>query len=305
MISNSKKTVFIFPGQGSQYNAMCEKLYNNYDFVKEIFKKSNDILEYDIKKIVNSETNEKINNTKYTQPAIFIYSYIANHLLTNNNIFPNAVAGHSLGEFSALTACGSLSFENALQIIKTRSEAMSELGKSKPGKMAAVLNTDINNIKDLIKKINGVICIANINSTKQVIISGEKEAIQKFVELSKSYNIKKTVILNVSGAFHSPLMKNAKEILKNVINSVDFNDANIPIYQNFMPDKTILAKDIKYNLINQIDNPVQWLETMLKIESSGYKDVIEVGPKKILTNLNKTILTTMQSIAFEETKYYV
>ena len=304
MALESEKIFFVFPGQGSQYNQMCKKLYEKYDFVKKLFKKSSEILEYDIKKITVLESNKKIDNTKFTQPAIFIYSYIANYLLNNNNIFPNAVAGHSLGEFSALTSCGSLSFENALKIIKVRSEAMSISGESKPGRMAAVINSDINDIKKLIKKIDGVICIANINSKKQIIISGEKKSIEKFNELSKSYNIKKTIILNVSGAFHSPLMKNAKNILKNVINSVEFNDANIPIYQNFMPTKTILAKDIKHNLINQIDNPVLWQDTMIKIKENNYNHIFEVGPKKVLTNLFKTVSNDLQVTAFEDSIYY-
>ena len=284
-----EKIFFVFPGQGSQYNQMCKKLYEKYDFVKKLFKKSSEILEYDIKKITVLESNKKIDNTKFTQPAIFIYSYIANYLLNNNNIFPNAVAGHSLGEFSALTSCGSLSFENALKIIKVRSEAMSISGESKPGRMAAVLNSDINDIKKLIKKIDGVICIVNINSKKQIIISGEKESIEKFNELSKSYNIKKTIILNVSGAFHSPLMKNAKNILKNVINSVEFNDANIPIYQNFMPTKTILAKDIKHNLIQQLTSPVKWLDIINNMYTDNINNFIEVGPGSTLTKLNKNI----------------
>ena len=305
MTKNNERNVFIFPGQGSQYNQMFKKLYKKYDFVKKIFKTSDDILGYDIQKIANSKSNKKLNNTKYTQPAIFIYSYIANCLLINENIIPKAVAGHSLGEISALVSCECLSFEDALIIIKARAESMSALGKRKAGKMAAVINSDINHIKELIKKIDGIICIANINSKNQIIISGDEKSIYKFVELSKLYNIKKTIILNVSGAFHSPLMKNAKIILKNVINSVEFNNAKIPIYQNYMPDKTLQSHKIKSNLINQIDNPVKWLETMLKIENDGYKKSIEVGPKKVLTNLNKTILSKMESISFEENECYV
>ena len=301
---SKERNVFIFPGQGSQYNKMGEKLYSKYNFAKKTFQLANEILEYDIKKICCSDNKKKINNTRFTQPAIFIYSYIVDYILKEEGFSPSAVAGHSLGEISGLVSCNSLSFEDALSIIKIRADVMSNLGKEKPGKMAAIINSDIYKVQNLINDMTGIICIANINSYNQIIISGEESAINQFIELSKSYNIKRVILLNVSGAFHSPLMKKAKNILKNVINSVEFNDAKIPIYQNIMPKKTYLAKDIKSNLINQIDSPVKWLETILKLKSDGYQSFIEAGPKEILTKLNKNIISKFNFYSFESTKFY-
>ena len=291
--------VFIFPGQGSQYVGMGQKIAKFSNIYDEVFKNSNDILEYDIKRICLDGPQEILNKTIHTQPAIFINSIIKDQILKDKNIFPSAVAGHSLGEFSALVSANIISFEDALKIIKIRSEEMYETGKKNPGSMAAIIGANNEQIQSICNQ-KGIIVIANYNSNKQIIISGEKETITNAIKTGKKIGLKKILPLKVSGAFHSPLMQGAKEKLKNIINKTLFSKSKIPIYQNITGKKEFDSNKIKINLINQIDNPVKWLQTITNMSNDKYNYFIEVGPKNILKKLNIQILENSITKSFEE-----
>ncbi len=291
--------VFIFPGQGSQYVGMGQKIADFSNIYDKVFEKSNDILEYNIKKICLNGPQEILNKTVYTQPAIFINSIIKDQILKNRNIFPSAVAGHSLGEFSALVSANIISFEDALKIIKIRSEEMHKSGKKNPGSMAAIIGANNEQIQSICNQ-KGIIVIANYNSNKQIIISGEKETIINAIKTGKKIGVKKILPLKVSGAFHSSLMQGAKEKLKSIINKTLFSKSKIPIYQNITGKKEFDSNKIKINLINQIDNPVKWLQTITNMNNDKYNYFIEVGPKNVLKKLNVQILKNSITKSFEE-----
>ena len=297
--------VFLFPGQGSQYIGMGNLLYKKLDFAKNLYKNANDILDCNIRDISFTDKNSVLNQTQYTQPAIFIYSIILDFFLKDCGYVPEAVAGHSLGEYSALVSANIISFEDALIIIKERSSKMNKLGESEPGKMAAVLNTNISKLTDLINSYNGRIVIANFNTEEQVIISGNKDSINEFIQNSKKNNIRKVIPLNVSGAFHSPLMKKARIYLEKFIKSTKFHDSKIPIYQNVCPEKNFNGKEIKKNILAQLDKPVDWLKTIKNMKNDGFNKFIEVGPKSTLTNFNKAIIPNCLTLSSEKTKDFI
>ena len=295
---------FLFPGQGSQYVGMGKLFYEKFDFAKQLYNKANEILEYDIKEISFYDKNSVLNHTINTQPAIYIYSIILDYFLKDNGYEPIAVAGHSLGEYSALVSAEVISFEDGLKLIKERSKKMNNLGSEQPGSMAAIINTDSRTISKLLKKYNNKIVIANYNTPNQTVISGHKESINSFIENAKKNNIRKIIPLNVSGAFHSPLMKNARIYLEKFIKSTKFNMAKIPIYQNVNPEKNFESDAIKLNTINQLDKPVRWVEIIHNMIKDNYIDFIEVGPKNILTNFNKKNAISHNSIAIENTSEF-
>tara|TARA_B100000579_G_scaffold290081_1_gene240845 strand:+ start:362 stop:1258 length:897 start_codon:yes stop_codon:yes gene_type:complete len=281
------KTNFIFPGQGSQYNYMGKKLYNKFDYAKKLFNKSNDILKYDIKKICFSNA-EDLHKTKYTQPAIFIYSMICDYYLKDAGYEPIAFAGHSLGEISAIVSSDGLSFEDALKIIKVRAEGMNNCSHKNKGKMIALLSSDYYQIQKIIDDNSSSVVIANYNSKKQTILSGYSSEINLISNIFKSKNIR-SIELNVSGAFHSNLMIDAEKSLKILINKSKFRDINKPLYQNHEASKHYKAKDIKYNLIQQLTSPVKWLDIINNMYTDNINNFIEVGPGSTLTKLNKNI----------------
>ena len=279
---------FIFPGQGSQYNGMGKILYDKFDFAKNLFNKANDLLEYDLKKICFSKSNNIINETKYTQPAVFIYSMICDYYLKDSNYNPIAFSGHSLGEYSALVSSNVLSIEDALKIIKVRSEKMQCAGKKVKGKMVAILSSNYTKINSLINHLDYQVVIANYNSNNQTIISGEANDIDKLIILLKNEKFK-VIPLNVSGAFHSPLMNNVKKSLDKMINKTKFNDISLPIYQNVNPMKNFKSDLIRNNLIKQIISPVKWIHIIKNMHGDNNSNFIEVGPGSVLTKLNKNI----------------
>ena len=291
------KTALIFPGQGSQYMKMGKDSYELSPFAKEIYKIASAILEYDIKDICFNADINMISNTKYAQPAIFIYSLLASYKLKNKNINFDMVAGHSLGEISALTIAGVLTIEDAFKIIKVRASKMEQSGLKNPGRMLALINANPEQINEICD-IESIV-IANINSPQQIIVSGEKDKINEALIISKKINIRKVVQLNVSGAFHSPLMKSVTEDLKKVLDDVNFNDANIPVYQNMTCKPTTKAADLKINLLNQIENPVNWVQIINNMEQNNINLYIETGPGNVLQGLNKRI-TKNKTINFNE-----
>jgi len=297
---NNDKLIFLFPGQGSQYKGMGSNIYKKFKIAKQIYNIACDILGYDLKKISFDTDNNKINKTIYTQPAVFTYNIAIDKILKAFNYYPQSVAGHSLGEYSALVSNGCISFESALNIIKHRAKQMDNCGIKRPGKMAAVINLHIKDINNIISLSKSNVVIANYNSNKQIILSGDSKDIDNIISYSKKNKIKRIIPLNVSGAFHSPLMEDAKISLEKIINNTKFNDVNIPIYQNNMPEKNINGNKIKNNLINQLTSPVLWLDTINNIAKDNSIDFIEVGPSNVLKKLNKNINRDLNNVDYRE-----
>ena len=291
------KTALIFPGQGSQYSGLGKDAYKLSKFSEDIYKTANEILEYDIKEISFNANINQISNTKYAQPTIFIYSILASYYIKDSGIDFDMVAGHSLGEISALTVAEAIAIEDALKIIKVRASKMEYSGYKNPGKMLALINAT----KDQIEEICNIssIDIANINSPDQTVVSGEESQIEKAFNLAKKIKIRKVIKLNVSGAFHSSLMKDVTEDLKKVLDSVNFDDAIVPVYQNMTSESTKNAETLRMNLLGQIENPVDWVKIINNMDQNNVNLYIETGPGNILKGLNRRI-TKNKTIIFNE-----
>ena len=285
------KKSWIFPGQASQKVGMGLDLYENTDLGKNYYDLANDILGEDIKNISFNGPNEKLKITKFTQPAIFIVSTIISHLLLEKGHNPDGVAGHSLGEYSALAAAGGIDFETGLELVKVRSNSMDNAGKLTPGTMAAVIGMDMDKVKELTHKLSSeqIVVAANYNTENQIVISGNIKTVQDFIDIAKENGARMAIRLNVSGAFHSPLMKPAREELADKLDSIEINDINIPIYSNVNAKPTRKGSDIKKSLINQLENPVLWFDSINNMVNDGFSKFTEIGPGKVLCGLNKKI----------------
>ena len=266
-------------------------LYENTDLGKNYYDLANDILGEDIKDISFNGPDEKLKITKFTQPAIFIVSTIISHLLLEKGHNPDGVAGHSLGEYSALAAAGGIDFETGLELVKVRSNSMDNAGKLIPGTMAAVIGMDRARVKELTQKLSSekIVVAANYNTENQIVISGNIETVQGFIDIAKENGARMAIPLNVSGAFHSPLMKPAREELADKLDSIEITDINIPIYSNVNAKPTRKGSDIKKSLINQLENPVLWFDSINNMVSDGFSKFTEIGPGKVLCGLNKKI----------------
>ena len=293
---------FLFPGQGSQYVGMGEDFYNNSNYAQDIYKTASDILGFNLQEFSFNGPEETLKETQYTQPAIFVHSIIVDKFLKEKDIRANAVAGHSLGEFSALVSADVLSFESALEIVKVRSSEMAQAGKNVPGTMAAILGADDDQLK-IICNQNGVVVPANINAPGQVVISGEIKAIKNAIITAKEIGIRRALALNVSGAFHSPLMTPARQPLLDVIDSIEFNNAKIPVYQNVSASPVTNATAIRDNILNQLENPVLWCDTILNLKQMGITDFYEVGPGKVLKGLNRQIFPESTTITCDKLEH--
>ena len=282
-----KKNAFVFPGQGSQFIGMGFDLFKNYNIAKEMYLHANEILEFDLTEISFKDSLNRLNRTLYTQPAIFVNSAIIYKLL-EKHINPNCVAGHSLGEITALYASKSLTFEEALILVKKRAMLMEKCNEKYKGGMLVVLNPTQEKLDKLCDQ-DGTIVIANYNSSQQTIISGEKKCIELALKIAKKNNIVAKKI-NVSGAFHSPLMYEAQVELSKTISSFNFKSPEIPVYQNLTGDSTMNLERIKHNLTNQIQSPVLWEKTIQKMNENNIESFYEIGPKNILISLIKKIL---------------
>ena len=285
------KKSWIFPGQASQKVGMGLDLYENTDLGRNYYDLANDILGEDIKDISFNGPDEKLKITKFTQPAIFIVSTIISHLLLEKGHNPDGVAGHSLGEYSALAAVGGIDFETGLELVKVRSNSMDNAGKLIAGTMAAVIGMDRARVKELTQKLSSeqIVVAANYNTENQIVISGNIETVQGFIDIAKENGARMAIPLNVSGAFHSPLMKPAREELADKLDSIEISNINIPIYSNVNAKPTRKGSDIKKSLINQLENPVLWFDSINNMVSDGFSKFTEIGPGKVLCGLNKKI----------------
>ena len=279
---------YIFPGQGSQFTGMCHDLFIKYDNVKPLFKRAETILGFDISKIMFEGTKEELTQTKVTQPAIFIHSMAILKVL-GNSFKPDLVAGHSLGEFSSLVAAGVLNFEDGLRLVSIRAKAMQKSCESTNGTMAAILGLDNSIIEEICSNIEGTVVAANYNCPGQVVISGEVSAVKNACEKLSETGARRALILPVGGAFHSELMKDAKDELSKAINETSFNSPICPIYQNVNGQPETLVDNIKNNLISQLTSPVKWTQSVNKMIEDGCQDFIEIGPGNVLQGLIKKI----------------
>ena len=279
---------YIFPGQGAQFVGMGLDLYEKSAEAKALFEAANGILGFSITDIMFSGTDEDLKQTKVTQPAIFLHSVILSKVL-GKNFAPQMVAGHSLGEFSALVANGTLSFEDGLQLVAKRAAAMQKACELQPGTMAAVLGLEDAKVEELCATIDRIVTPANYNCPGQLVISGELKAVEAACEKMKEAGAKKALILSVSGAFHSVLMKPAEEELAAAIEQTAFHKPLCPVYQNVTTTAVSDENAIKTNLIKQLTAPVKWTQSVQQMIADGATEFIEVGPGKVLQGLVKKI----------------
>ncbi|MBB1148808.1 ACP S-malonyltransferase [Myroides sp. NP-2] len=278
---------YVFPGQGAQFTGMGKDLYESSPIAKELFDKANDILGFDITAIMFEGTAEQLKETKVTQPAVFLHSVIL--AKTIENFKPEMVAGHSLGEFSALVANGTLAFEDGLRLVSQRALAMQKACEITPSTMAAVLGLDDAIVEQVCKEIDGVVVAANYNCPGQLVISGETGAVEQACEKLKEAGAKRALLLPVGGGFHSPMMEPARAELAAAIEATTFNQPSCPVYQNVPAAAVNDPEVIKKNLIVQLTAPVKWTQSIQQMIADGATSFTEVGPGKVLTGLIKKI----------------
>lgn len=283
------KKAYIFPGQGAQFVGMGKDLYDQFEIARDMFAKADEILGFSISNEMFNGTDEGLRQTKITQPAIFLHSVIAAKCL-GDDFTPDMVAGHSLGEFSALVANGTLSFEDGLRLVYQRAMAMQEACEMKPSTMAAVLGLEDDKVEEICKSItSGIVVPANYNCPGQLVISGDIEAINEACEKLKAAGAKRALVLQVGGAFHSPLMKPAEEKLAKAIENTHFNTPSCPVYQNVSAKAESDPQTIKDNLLKQLTAPVKWTQCVQAMVTDGASRFIELGPGKVLQGLVKKI----------------
>lgn len=278
---------FVFPGQGAQFVGMGKDLYDNNPLAKELFEKANDILGYNITEIMFNGTDEELKQTKITQPAVFLHSVIS-ALCMGDDFAPSMVAGHSLGEFSALVAAGALSFEDGLKLVYARAMAMQKACEASPSTMAAIIGLPDEKVEEICAEVNkdGYVCVpANFNCPGQLVISGNIDAINEACEKLKAAGAKRALPLKVGGAFHSPLMQPAKDELQAAIEKTDFHAPKCPVYQNVDGMPHTDPAEIKANLIAQLTSSVKWTKCVQSMVADGADDFTECGPGKALQGM--------------------
>lgn len=279
---------YVFPGQGAQFTGMGLSLYENFPEAQKMFEKANQVLGFNITDIMFEGTAEQLKQTNVTQPAVFLHSVILNHVL-GEDAKPEMVAGHSLGEFSALVANKTLEFEDALRLVSKRAEAMQKACELQPSTMAAVLGLEDELVEAVCAEIDGVVVAANYNCPGQLVISGEVKAIEAACEALKEKGAKRALVLPVGGAFHSPLMEPAREELAKAIEETTFNTPICPVYQNVSTFAVTNPEEIKENLIFQLTAPVKWTQSVQNMIKDGATSFTEIGPGKVLQGLVKKI----------------
>lgn len=275
---------FVFPGQGAQFVGMGKDLYEGSAEAKEMFEKANDILGFRITDLMFDGTEDDLKQTKVTQPAVFLHSVILAKTL-GEEFKPAMVAGHSLGEFSALTAAGALKFEDALKLVSARARAMQKACEIKPSTMAAVLALPDEKVEEICNGIDGVVVAANYNCPGQVVISGEVEAVNAACEAAKAAGAKRALVLKVGGGFHSPMMEPARQELAEAIAATEFSTPVCPVYQNVDARPHTDPEEIKQNLIAQLTAPVRWTQSVQNMIADGAAEFISVGPGSVLSGL--------------------
>lgn len=295
------KIAFLFPGQGSQAIGMGKLAATASAKAAEIVRRADGILGFSLSQIMFEGPEDRLRDTAVTQPALFVASAAALELLKERGVSASWAAGHSLGEYSALYAAGVLTFENALKLVQERGRAMNDAAAAHPGAMAAVIGLDASKLETVCAEAssNGRTCVpANINSESQIVISGHAEAVKKAMELATAAGAAKVIPLNVSGAFHSSLMSSAASRMKTVIDAVPFSNAAFPIFTNVDAQPTTLAADFKRKLVEQIDHPVRWHDSMTRLIETGVEIYVEVGSGRVLSTMakkldrKKTVLAT-------------
>jgi len=279
---------YVFPGQGAQFSGMGKDLYEKSALAREMFEKANNVLGFEITKVMFEGTDEELKQTKVTQPAIFLHSTILAACL-GDSFKPDMVAGHSLGEFSALVANKTLNFEDGLKLVYQRALAMQKACEKEPSTMAAILGLEDHVVEEICASIDGVVVPANYNCPGQLVISGSIPAVEKACEKLTEAGAKRALMLQVGGAFHSPLMEPAREELAAAIETTVFNTPICPVYQNVNAKAVTDPKEIQTNLIAQLTSPVRWTQIMENMIKDGASEVVEVGPGKVLQGLFKKV----------------
>lgn len=279
---------YVFPGQGAQFTGMGKDLYDSSSVARDLFKMANDILGFNITNTMFTGSVEELKQTKVTQPAIFLHSTILAKTL-GEQFRPDCVAGHSLGEFSALVAAGILSFEEGLKLVAQRAMAMQEACDKEPSTMAAILGMEDDKVEAICNAIDEIVVPANYNCPGQLVISGSQKGIEMAIEKAKEAGAKRALPLPVGGAFHSPLMEPAREKLAAAIEKASFTEGICPIYQNVSAKSETNVATIKENLIAQLTSPVRWTQIMYAMINDGCEEIVEVGPGKVLQGLFKKV----------------
>ena len=284
---------FVFPGQGSQFPGMCKDLYDAHQEARELCQAADRLLGFSLTDVMFNGTAEDLKQTKVTQPAVFLHSVVAQRLMTIEK--PDMVAGHSLGEFSALVACGALRFEDALLLVSARAQAMQAACEANPGTMAAVLGLPDEKVVEICKNHkDGVVVAANFNCPGQIVISGEEEAIDAICPVFKEAGARRALRLPVGGAFHSPLMAPAAEDLAKAINKTEFQKPFCPIYQNVTAQASVEPEIIRENLLKQLTAPVRWTQSVQNMIADGANEFYEFGPGDVLKGLIRKINPDVQ-----------
>ncbi|MBI1223199.1 MAG: ACP S-malonyltransferase [Bacteroidetes bacterium] len=285
---------YVFPGQGSQFVGMGKDLYDQHEIARKLFNQADDILGFSLSKEMFEGTPESLKETKVTQPAIFLHS-VAMAKVMGDTFRPDMVAGHSLGEFSALVANNTLSFEDALVLVSKRAMAMQKACEIEPSTMAAVLALDDQKVEEICASINGVVVAANYNCPGQLVISGAIDAVNEACEKMKEAGAKRALVLPVGGAFHSPLMEPARQELEAAIQATHFSTPSCPVYQNVTASAVSDPSEIKANLVTQLTAPVRWTQSVQAMVKDGATEFIEVGPGKVLQGLVKKIAPEVEA----------